>query len=135
MIITEKCVFSVDAESGLTLTEIAAGTTLADVMDSTGCEFKVAGNHTDIYNSAFTLNNPKKFAPEKRFLTSHFNITVLFTRPDVKRKRIFSNCLSQTTFEAVWNRVRNGLIFFNPTQPNPTVILTQPSPNQFIILR
>jgi len=42
MIVTEKCVFNVDSESGLTLIEIAEGTTLEDVMNSTGCEFKVA---------------------------------------------------------------------------------------------
>ncbi|CAG9785019.1 unnamed protein product [Diatraea saccharalis] len=42
MIITEKCVFEVDKESGLTLTELAEGVTVEDVIVSTGCEFNVA---------------------------------------------------------------------------------------------
>ncbi|CAH0627067.1 unnamed protein product [Chrysodeixis includens] len=42
MIITEKCVFEVDKEKGLTLTELADGVTVEDVLVSTGCEFNVA---------------------------------------------------------------------------------------------
>ncbi|XP_073951509.1 succinyl-CoA:3-ketoacid CoA transferase [Choristoneura fumiferana] len=42
MIITEKCVFEVDKENGLTLTELADGTTIEDVLVSTGCEFHVS---------------------------------------------------------------------------------------------
>ncbi|RVE51158.1 hypothetical protein evm_004123 [Chilo suppressalis] len=42
MIITEKCVFEVDKESGLTLTEIADGLTVEDIIVSTGCEFNVS---------------------------------------------------------------------------------------------
>ena len=42
MIITEKCVFQVDKEEGLILTEIADGITVPELMDATGCEFKVA---------------------------------------------------------------------------------------------
>ncbi|XP_063697389.1 succinyl-CoA:3-ketoacid coenzyme A transferase 1, mitochondrial [Culicoides brevitarsis] len=42
MIITEKCVFTVDKESGLTLTELAEGVTVEDVVTSTGVEFQVA---------------------------------------------------------------------------------------------
>lgn len=42
MIVTEKCVFEVDKEEGLTLTEIAEGIEVSDIIASTGCEFKVA---------------------------------------------------------------------------------------------
>ncbi|XP_069956274.1 succinyl-CoA:3-ketoacid coenzyme A transferase 1, mitochondrial [Cherax quadricarinatus] len=41
MIITEKCVFSVDKENGLTLIEIADGVSIEDIVSSTGCLFKV----------------------------------------------------------------------------------------------
>lgn len=41
-IITEKCVFEVDPTRGLTLTELADGVTLQDVVETTGCEFAVA---------------------------------------------------------------------------------------------
>lgn len=44
MIITEKCVFLVDKENGLILTEIAEGFRVEDIVASTGCEFKVADN-------------------------------------------------------------------------------------------
>ncbi|XP_063611316.1 LOW QUALITY PROTEIN: succinyl-CoA:3-ketoacid coenzyme A transferase 1, mitochondrial-like [Penaeus indicus] len=44
MIITEKCVFSVDKENGLTLVEIADGVTIEDIVSSTGCLFEVAEN-------------------------------------------------------------------------------------------
>jgi 3-oxoacid CoA-transferase len=37
-----QCVFTVDKEEGLTLTEIALDTTLEDVIAATGCEFNVA---------------------------------------------------------------------------------------------
>jgi len=42
MIITEKCVFEVHPEDGLTLTELAPGVSMEDVVNSTGCEFQVA---------------------------------------------------------------------------------------------
>lgn len=42
MIITEKCVFEVDKEKGLTLIELADGVTVEDIVVSTGCEFSVA---------------------------------------------------------------------------------------------
>ncbi|XP_053602186.1 succinyl-CoA:3-ketoacid coenzyme A transferase 1, mitochondrial [Plodia interpunctella] len=54
MIITEKCVFEVDKENGLTLTELAEGVTVEDVVASTGCEFHVSptikkmGNVTEL---------------------------------------------------------------------------------------
>lgn len=38
-IITEKCVFDVDPENGLTLVEIADGVEIVDIVQSTGCEF------------------------------------------------------------------------------------------------
>ena len=41
LIITEKCVFEVNKEDGLTLIEIAEGVDMADIVSSTGCEFKV----------------------------------------------------------------------------------------------
>lgn len=44
LIITEKCVFEVNKNEGLTLTEIAEGTDMADILNTTGCEFKVAEN-------------------------------------------------------------------------------------------
>lgn len=42
MIVTEKCVFEVDKEQGLILTEIAEGIEVSDILSSTGCEFRVA---------------------------------------------------------------------------------------------
>jgi 3-oxoacid CoA-transferase len=42
MIVTEKAVFEVDKETGLTLTEIADGITMEDMVASTGAEFRVA---------------------------------------------------------------------------------------------
>ncbi|CAG0917393.1 unnamed protein product [Notodromas monacha] len=42
MIITEKCVFNINKEEGLILSEIAEGVTIEDIVSSTGCEFKVA---------------------------------------------------------------------------------------------
>ncbi|GAB6032759.1 Succinyl-CoA:3-ketoacid coenzyme A transferase 1, mitochondrial [Chamberlinius hualienensis] len=42
LIITEKCVFKVDNERGLTLIELADGVTVEDIVNSTGCEFKLA---------------------------------------------------------------------------------------------
>jgi len=42
LIITEKAVFEVDAESGLTLIEIADGVTVQDVVLNTGCLFQVS---------------------------------------------------------------------------------------------
>ncbi|KAK3852477.1 hypothetical protein Pcinc_040941 [Petrolisthes cinctipes] len=44
LIITEKCVFEVNKEKGLVLTELAEGTTLEDVVSSTGCLFEVSDN-------------------------------------------------------------------------------------------
>ena len=42
MIVTEKAVFDVDKEKGLTLIEIAEDTSLEEIIMSTGCEFDVA---------------------------------------------------------------------------------------------
>ncbi|XP_066993473.1 succinyl-CoA:3-ketoacid coenzyme A transferase 1, mitochondrial [Anabrus simplex] len=42
MIITEKGVFEVDAEKGLTLVEVADGVTVPDIISSTGCDFEVS---------------------------------------------------------------------------------------------
>ena len=36
-----KCVFKVDPERGLILTELADGVTVEDIIVSTGCEFEV----------------------------------------------------------------------------------------------
>ena len=44
MIITEKAVFDVDHENGLTLKEIAEGLTVSDIKEATGCEFEVASD-------------------------------------------------------------------------------------------
>ncbi|KAG6446432.1 succinyl-CoA:3-ketoacid coenzyme A transferase 1, mitochondrial [Manduca sexta] len=42
MIITEKCVFEIDKEKGLTLTELAEGVKVEDIIVSVGCEFSVS---------------------------------------------------------------------------------------------
>lgn len=42
MIITEKAVFNVHPENGLTLIEIAEGVGVEDILASTGCNFQVA---------------------------------------------------------------------------------------------
>jgi len=42
LIITEKCVFEVNKETGLTLIEIVDGLEIHDVIEATGCEFKVS---------------------------------------------------------------------------------------------
>ncbi|XP_060528963.1 succinyl-CoA:3-ketoacid coenzyme A transferase 1, mitochondrial [Cylas formicarius] len=42
MIITEKGVFDIDHENGLTLVELAEGVAIEDVLMSTGCNFRVA---------------------------------------------------------------------------------------------
>ncbi|UQX13291.1 3-oxoacid CoA-transferase subunit B [Candidatus Mycobacterium methanotrophicum] len=42
MIITDLCVFDVEPEHGLTLTELHSGVSVADVRAKTGCDFKVA---------------------------------------------------------------------------------------------
>jgi 3-oxoacid CoA-transferase len=42
MIVTEKGVFEVDQEKGLTLTEKAEEVTIEDIVQSTGCIFRVA---------------------------------------------------------------------------------------------
>ncbi|CAG9773081.1 unnamed protein product [Ceutorhynchus assimilis] len=44
LIITEKAVFNVDKENGLTLIELAEGVGIEDVLMSTGCNFEVAEN-------------------------------------------------------------------------------------------
>ncbi|CAG9863364.1 unnamed protein product [Phyllotreta striolata] len=44
MIITEKAVFTVDKENGLTLIEVAEGVGVEDVLATTGCNFQVAEN-------------------------------------------------------------------------------------------
>jgi 3-oxoacid CoA-transferase len=41
LIITEKCVFAVNKETGLTLMEIAEGLGVEDIIASTGCQFAV----------------------------------------------------------------------------------------------
>jgi len=43
-IITEKAVFDVDHERGLTLKEIAEGLTVNEIREATGCEFEVASD-------------------------------------------------------------------------------------------
>lgn len=42
MIITDKCVFTVSYEEGLTLTELAEGLTVADISKATDCDFKIS---------------------------------------------------------------------------------------------
>lgn len=42
VIITEKAVFDVDKEEGLILKEVAEGVSMEDVVNSTGCQFKVS---------------------------------------------------------------------------------------------
>jgi 3-oxoacid CoA-transferase len=42
MIITDLCVFDVDPQRGLTLTQLHPGVTVADVRRNTGCDFSVA---------------------------------------------------------------------------------------------
>ncbi|MPC44543.1 Succinyl-CoA:3-ketoacid coenzyme A transferase 1, mitochondrial [Portunus trituberculatus] len=42
LIITDKCVFTINKEEGLTLTEIAEGVSVEDIVSSTGCLFSVA---------------------------------------------------------------------------------------------
>lgn len=44
LIITEKGVFTVDKEKGLTLIEITEGLTVDDLRASTGCDFAVSDN-------------------------------------------------------------------------------------------
>jgi len=46
MIITDKAVFDVDPNHGLTLKEIAEGMTVDDIKQSTGCEFEVSSDLT-----------------------------------------------------------------------------------------
>ena len=41
LIITEKCVFEINKAEGLTLIELAEGIQLQEILDTTGCEFKV----------------------------------------------------------------------------------------------
>jgi len=42
MIITEKGVFNVNKETGLTLVEIAEGVTVEDIIMTTACQFEVS---------------------------------------------------------------------------------------------
>jgi 3-oxoacid CoA-transferase len=42
MVITDLCVFEVDPQRGLILTELHPGVTVADVRAKTGCDFIVA---------------------------------------------------------------------------------------------
>lgn len=44
LIITEKCVFEVDKEKGLTLIEIAEGVEVPEIIVSTGCDFAVSSD-------------------------------------------------------------------------------------------
>lgn len=46
MIITEKAVFTVDNEKGLTLTEIAPDVSMEQLVASTGCPFMIADDIT-----------------------------------------------------------------------------------------
>lgn len=39
-----QCVFEVDKDHGLLLTEVAEGVEMADIITSTGCEFRVSEN-------------------------------------------------------------------------------------------
>ncbi len=42
LLVTDKAVFSIDAEEGLTLTEVSPFSSLDDVRSATGCDFRVA---------------------------------------------------------------------------------------------
>ena len=42
LIITEKCVFEVNKKQGLVLIELADGIEIIDIINCTGCEFKVS---------------------------------------------------------------------------------------------
>jgi 3-oxoacid CoA-transferase len=42
LLVTDKAVFSIDAEEGLTLIEISPFSSLEDVRATTGCDFRVA---------------------------------------------------------------------------------------------
>ncbi|CAF0718063.1 unnamed protein product [Brachionus calyciflorus] len=42
LIITDKCVFEVNKEDGLTLVELAEGVDIAEILNSTGCDFKIS---------------------------------------------------------------------------------------------
>jgi len=44
LIITEKCVFEVNKETGLTLIELAPGVEVPEILNSTGCEFAISEN-------------------------------------------------------------------------------------------
>jgi 3-oxoacid CoA-transferase len=44
LLVTDKAVFTVDAETGLTLTEVSPFSSLDDVRATTGCDFRVADN-------------------------------------------------------------------------------------------
>lgn len=44
LIITEKCVFEVNKETGLTLVELAPGVQIPDILNTTGCEFTISEN-------------------------------------------------------------------------------------------
>lgn len=44
LLVTDKAVFTVDAEAGLTLTEVSPFSSLDDVRKTTGCDFRVADN-------------------------------------------------------------------------------------------
>lgn len=51
LIITEKCVFEVNKEEGLTLIELAEGVEIPDILTNTGCEFQV------IFFKIYSLSN------------------------------------------------------------------------------
>ena len=42
LLVTEKAVFTVDAEKGLTLTEVSPFSSLEEIQAATGCDFQVA---------------------------------------------------------------------------------------------
>jgi 3-oxoacid CoA-transferase len=44
LLVTDKAVFTVDAEAGLILTEISPFSNLEDVRATTGCDFRIADN-------------------------------------------------------------------------------------------
>lgn len=48
LIITEKCVLHVDPEKGLTLTEVAEGYSVEDVVKATGCPVQVGDRRKSI---------------------------------------------------------------------------------------
>lgn len=74
MIITEKCVFQVDPEAGLKLTEIADGVTVDEIRATTGSHFEVGKahyTHLVLMFSLYTANNNTGIS----FIILHINLT------------------------------------------------------------